>query len=565
MNLKSLFRTKPVTDILRDTKENPDMEGHGGLTMERTLTLTDLTAFGIAAIIGAGIFATIGEVCFKGGPGVIMLFIFVGIACGFSAMCYASFASAIPISGSAYTYSYATFGELFAWIIGWDLIIEYAIGNITVAIGWSNYFTELLKGFNIHIPPYLSTDFLSARTAFNASLSGDTKVLESEEYLAWINAPTLGGFHLVLDIPAFMIVLLITALIYVGIKESKTASNVMVAIKLVIILLVIGVGFFYVKPENWSPFLPNGIGGVMKGVAGVFFAYIGFDAISTTAEECKNPQRDLPRSMIYALIVCTILYILIALVITGIVPYYQLESVKDPMAYIFKAINMNWLSYVVGISAIVAMTSVLLVFQLGQPRIWMSMSRDGLLGPVFSKLHPRFKTPAFSTIITGLLVGIPAMFLNMTIVTDLTSIGTLFAFVLVCGGMIILDLRQPELERKFKIPFMNSKFFLLPLLIFYGVIMYLYGGEKLTLLLPKDITTFEHAIPSYIFIITFVIMAILSFKHKISLIPVLGLLSCLYLMSEIPAPSWWRFLGWLVIGLIIYFTYSYKNSKLNRV
>jgi amino acid transporter len=550
MNFSSLFRTKSIESILAD----PELHEGGG--MKRDLRVRDITSLGIAAIIGAGIFATIGDVAYKGGPGVVFLFIFVAIACGFSAMCYSSFASMIPISGSAYTYAYASFGELIAWIIGWDLIIEYTIGNIAVAIGWSGYFTEMLRGFGLDIPAWLSTDFLSARNAFFAP----DPDLSSEAYRAWVEAPKLMGIPLVADWPAFLIVFLITALVYVGIRESRNASNAMVLLKLGVIVFVIIAGFFYVRPENWTPFLPNGIPGILAGVSGVFFAYIGFDAISTTAEECVNPQRDLPRGMIYALLICTGLYVLIALVTTGVVNYSELEGVADPLAFIFARAGIHWVAYVVSLSAVVAMASVLLVFQLGQPRIWMSMSRDRLLPPIFSRLHPRYRTPTFSTLVTGVLVAIPALFLNITVVTDLTSIGTLFAFVLVCGGTLILDVKKPELERKFKIPFINSRWFLVALI---GGILFLLGfSGQWRSLIPTDLASFEALIPRYIFAGALIYLLLQSFRHRLSLIPVLGLLSCLYLMSEINAESWWRFLIWLGVGLLIYFGYSYRNSRL---
>ncbi|MDX1905790.1 MAG: amino acid permease [Bacteroidia bacterium] len=552
MKLTDFFRTKSITSILDD----PDLHEHG--QMKRDLGVRDITALGIAAIIGAGIFATIGDVSFKGGPGVVLLFVFVAIACGFSAMCYASFASMIPISGSAYTYAYASFGELIAWIIGWDLIIEYAIGNIAVAIGWSGYFTEMLKGFGIHIPAWLSTDYLTAYNAYHAAAPDVT----SEAYRAFAEAPRLGGIPFVGDWPAFMIVFFVTALVYIGIRESRRASNAMVVLKLAVILFVIVAGAFFITPENWNPFFPNGLGGVLAGVSGVFFAYIGFDAVSTTAEECKNPRRDLPLGMFYSLIICTVLYILIALVVTGVVHYSSLEGVADPLAFIFAKVGMNWISYVVSISAVVAMTSVLLVFQLGQPRIWMSMSRDRLLPPIFGKLHPRFRTPAFSTVVTGLLVAIPSLFLNITVVTDLTSIGTLFAFVLVCGGVLILDIKKPEAERKFVIPFVNSRWPLLVLTL--GIWGYLLGAGGLADVLPGGETTLGHLIPRYVFMGVLIYLNVQSFRYKLSLIPVLGLLSCLYLMSEIPAESWWRFLIWLLVGLVIYLGYGFRNSRLNQ-
>jgi len=549
MNLKSLFRTKSVDKILHDYDLHPNK-------LRKTLGVRDLTGFGIAAIIGAGIFSTIGEVCFKGGPGVILLFVIVAITCAFAAFCYSSFASILPISGSAYTYSYASFGELFAWIIGWDLIIEYAIGNIAVAISWSNYFTHLLSGLGLNIPAWLCTDYLSASKAFSSGNTG------TEEYLAFLNAPGFGNFKFVADIPAFVIVFLVSYLVFIGIRETKRLNNVMVAIKLAVIALIIITGFFYVNPENWSPFMPNGIGGVLKGVSGVFFAYIGFDAISTTAEECKNPQRDLPRGMIYSLIICTVLYILIALVVTGIIPYNQLEGVKDPLAHIFDTPSTQYLYFIISISAIVAITSVLLVFQMGQPRIWMSMSRDGLLPKVFSKIHPKHQTPAFSTWVACALVAIPAMFLNITVVTDLTSIGTLFAFVLVCGGVLVLDVKRPDLERRFKIPYANAAIFL-PILsaAAIGLVVYFFPNY-FSDLIGGD---FLENLPKYVFWVGLLVLIYYSIKFALSLIPVLGTLSCLYLMSEIDHLSWMRFGIWLLLGLTIYFGYSYKRSLLNKI
>jgi APA family basic amino acid/polyamine antiporter len=548
MNLNSLFRTKSVDKILHDYDLHPNK-------LRKTLGVRDLTGFGIAAIIGAGIFSTIGEVCFKGGPGVILLFVIVAITCAFAAFCYSSFASILPISGSAYTYSYASFGELFAWIIGWDLIIEYAIGNIAVAISWSNYFTHLLSGLGLNIPAWLCTDYLSASKAFSSGNTG------TEEYLAFLNAPGFGNFKFVADIPAFVIVFLVSYLVFIGIRETKRLNNVMVAIKLAVIALIIITGFFYVNPENWSPFMPNGIGGVLKGVSGVFFAYIGFDAISTTAEECKNPQRDLPRGMIYSLIICTVLYILIALVVTGIIPYNQLEGVKDPLAHIFDTPSTQYLYFIISISAIVAITSVLLVFQMGQPRIWMSMSRDGLLPKVFSKIHPKHQTPAFSTWVACALVAIPAMFLNITVVTDLTSIGTLFAFVLVCGGVLVLDVKRPDLERRFKIPYANAAIFL-PILsaAAIGLVVYFFPNY-FSDLIGGD---FLENLPKYVFWVGLLVLIYYSIKFALSLIPVLGTLSCLYLMSEIDHLSWMRFGIWLLVGLTIYFGYSYKRSLLNK-
>jgi len=460
--------------------QNADNSGDS-IKMKKNLNTRDLTALAIAAIIGAGIFSTIGTAASHGGPAVSLLFVFTALACAFSALCYAEFAARIPISGSAYTYSYASFGELIAWIIGWDLIMEYAVGNIAVAISWSDYFTGLISGIGLNIPEYFSTDFLTASRGYKEALiqlaSGtDLNNLSAslkEAYYAWIHAPQIFGVHIIADIPAFSIVAIITCLVFIGISETKMASNIMVLLKLILLMVVIGVGAFYVKTENWSPFAPNGFGGVLRGVSGVFFAYIGFDAISTTAEECKNPQRDLPKAMIYSLVICTVLYVLISLVLTGMVSYSEL-AVGDPLAYVFSRLDLNFLSGIIAIGAIIAMASVLLVFQVGQPRIWMSMSRDGLLPKRFSKLHPRFRTPAFATIITGILVAVPTLFLNLTEVTDLTSIGTLFAFILVCGGILVLnkgrDKGRPPEHKGFKIPYYNSKY-ILPLII--AVIIFL--------------------------------------------------------------------------------------------
>ena len=436
MNFRSLFRKKSIDKIIHDSTN----ESHFQLT--KNLRLVDLTALAIAAIIGAGIFSTIGNASANGGPAVSVLFIFTAVACAFSAMCYADFASRIPISGSAYTYTYASLGELFAWIIGWDLLMEYSIGNIAVAISWSDYFTSFIEGFGYHIPDYLTTDYLSASRGFeeaekllsNGAVISDLPYNLLNAHKAWISAPSIFGLRLIADIPAFAIVAMISTLIYRGIRESKIAGNIMVLLKLAVVLVVIAVGSFYVKPENWHPFAPNGLSGVLKGVSAVFFAYIGFDAISTTAEECKNPRKDLPKAMIISLIVCTILYVLITLILTGMVNYKEL-AVGDPLAFVFAKVDLPWISGLVAFSAIIAMASVLLVFQVGQPRIWMSMSRDGLLPKKFASIHPKYKTPGFSTIVTGLLVAIPCLFTNLTEMTDLTSIGTLFAFVLVCGGV----------------------------------------------------------------------------------------------------------------------------------
>src|SRR3569833_2343070 len=472
---KSIFRKKTIERILSDvTSGFGDGEHSGDPHLRKELRVRDLSLMGIAAVVGAGIFSTIGEAAFHGGPGVRILFVITAVTCGFSALCYAEFAARNPVAGRAYTYAYASFGELIAWIIGWDLLMEYAIGNIAVAISWSEYFVNLLEGFHIHLPRWTTVDFL---TAFNAHkdvitataghhLAGLSDRIKLDA-TAWDTAPGLGSFKFIANIPALAFSAVITYLVYIGIRETKKATNAMVILKIAIVIGVIIIGFFYVTPANWHPFMPNGFKGVMKGVSGVFFAYIGFDAISTTAEECNNPQRDLPRGMIYSLIICTVLYILISLVLTGMVSYKDLQ-VGDPLAFVFAKVGLHNISYVISISAVVATASVLLIFQLGQPRIWMSMSRDGLLPKVFSKLHPKYHTPSFSTVVTGFVVAVPALFLNLTIVTDLTSIGTLFAFVLVCGGVLLLPRTEGHRRGRFQLPYINAKW-IVPILFVVGV------------------------------------------------------------------------------------------------
>jgi APA family basic amino acid/polyamine antiporter len=642
MTFKSLFRKKSVTDILIQVEKNNGDSGH---SLGKHLGVRDLTFFGIAAIIGAGIFSTIGQASSNGGPAVIFLFLFTAIACGFAAFAYAEFASMVPVSGSAYTYSYVAFGEIVAWIIGWSLIMEYAIGNITVAISWSDYFTGLLEGMNIHLPSWIQMDYFSAYNGHNEVLNlleGGKSMNEIAPNLklahdAWVNSPAIGSFHLIADLPALFIIILITALVYKGMKESKNASNLMVVVKLAIILLVIAVGIFYVDTANWSPFAPNGISGILQGVSAVFFAYIGFDAISTTAEECKDPQRDLPRGMMWAIIICTVLYIVIALILTGMVSYEKL-GVGDPLAYVFETLDLKWMSGIIAVSAVVAMASVLLVFQMGQPRIWMSMSRDGLLPKRFSKVHPKFKTPSFATIVVGFVVAVPALFMNLTMVTDLCSIGTLFAFVLVCGGVLVLQ-NKPDVPRgKFRTPYLNGKFFMPPILILAGVLSFTYNktntlnflNNEKELIIAEDFTAscnkaeilkmknyfskndqvgfaknkdingdvvkyleaqyqkgegqyinqlktlgfnedriydsgfnlFKHKIPLYIFFLVAIWLTVMSVLKNLSLIPTLGLISCLYMMSQLSLSNWIGFGVWLLVGLVIYFGYSRRNSKL---
>jgi len=538
----NLFRRKSVSAIT-------DAESHGE-GLHRVLTVRDLTFFGIAAIIGAGSFSSIGSACFSGGPAVIFLFIICAIACGFTAMCYADFATRVPASGSAYTYAYVSFGELAAWIIGWALLMEYSIGNIYVAFSWSGYFVNLIESFGLHIPVWLTNNYSDSHQAF---LDGTTGKMSD----AWNTAPIIAGVRFIIDLPAVMINILVTWLVYVGTKESRNASNIMVIIKLAIILLVIVVGASYVDIDNWTPFMPNQFSGVMAGVSGVFFAYIGFDAVSTLAEESKNPQRDLPRGMIYSLIICTVVFIILALVLTGMVSYTAL-NVSDPLAEVFALKGIKWMLFIVSIAAVVAMTSVILVFQMGQPRIWMAMSRDGLLPKKFAEIHPKYKTPAFSTLITGLVVGIPIFFTTPKFVLDFTSIGTLFAFVLVCGGVLILPRNMDAKEKgKFKMPYINAKF-IVPAITIISFIIIFYNHASM--IVNEDAS---YNFPMIVFYIVWILIAIFSFIKNYSLIPVLGLLSCCYLLTGMGWTNWMMFGVWLVIGLVVYLLYGYKKSKLN--
>ena len=538
----NLLRRKSVSQIT-------DAESHG-TGLHRVLTVRDLTFFGIAAIIGAGSFSSIGSACFSGGPAVIFLFIICAIACGFTAMCYADFATRVPASGSAYTYAYVSFGELAAWIIGWALLMEYSIGNIYVAFSWSGYFVNLMESVGLHIPVWLTNNYSDAHQGFLDGTAG--KFTD-----AWNTAPIIAGVKFIIDLPAIMINILVTWLVYVGTKESRNASNVMVIIKLAIILLVIIVGASYVDIDNWTPFMPNQFSGVMAGVSGVFFAYIGFDAVSTLAEESKNPQRDLPRGMIYSLIICTVVFIILALVLTGMVSYTAL-NVSDPLAEVFALKGIKWMLFIVSIAAVVAMTSVILVFQMGQPRIWMAMSRDGLLPKKFAEIHPKYKTPAFSTLITGLVVGIPIFFVTPKFVLDFTSIGTLFAFVLVCGGVLILPRNMDAKEKgKFKMPYINSKF-IVPVITIISLIIIFYN--QVSLIVNED---GSYNIPMIVFYLVWITIAIFSFIKNYSLIPVLGLLSCCYLLTGMGWTNWMMFGVWLVIGLVVYLAYGYRKSKLN--
>ena len=458
--------------------------------LKKVLGPWQLIGLGIGAIIGAGIFASIGTAAagdalrLGAGPAISLSFVVTAIACGFAALCYSEFTAMVPISGSAYTYSYATMGELVAWIIGWDLIIEYAVGNVAVAISWSGYFVQLLSGIGIHFPTWITTDL---RTA-----------LASPDILA--AAPHLGSIPIVFNLPAALIVLLITAILVIGIRESARFNSIIVFVKLITLALFVGVGLFYIKPENWHPFMPNGWKGVQVGAAVVFFAYIGFDAVSTCAEECKNPTRDMPIGIIGSLVICTLIYVVVAVVLTGLLPYTEL-GVKEPLTLALVKIGQNNFAGVVSFGAVIALTAVLLVFQLGQPRIFFSMARDGLLPAWCAKVHPKYRTPYITTIITGVVVALFSAFASIDEMVDLTNIGTLFAFILVCVGIIILRYRDPERPRPFRTPFSP-------------------------------------------------------------LVPLLGVASCIYLMTGLPQITWIRFGVWLLVGIVFYLSYGLKHSKL---
>lgn len=471
-------------------------------SLKRALGPVSVTLLGIGAIIGAGIFATVGTAAAGdalrpgAGPSLMLSFFITAVVCAFTALCYAEFASMVPISGSAYTYSYATLGELIAWIIGWDLIIEYAVGNIAVAISWSNYFRALMSDVGIHIPAWLATDFRTAQKV--------PGLLES--------APHIFGIPIVFNLIAFGIVALITIILVWGIRESAGFNAGMVMIKILVLLFFIGAALYFVSPAemaaNWHPFQPRGWGGTLAGAAIVFFAYIGFDAVSTVAEETRNPTRDLPIGIIASLIICTVFYVIVAAVFTGLVPYTELvqrlaTEQAEPLTMALNHVTpagVRWPSAVVAFGAVVANTAVLIVFQLGQPRIFFSIARDGLLPAIFARVHPRFKTPHVTTILTGVFVGVIAAVASIDEMIDLTNIGTLFAFILVCIGIPIMRLKEPNRARPFRVPF-----------------------------------------GAWIF-------------------PLLGAASCLFLMYYLPPASWWRFIGWLVLGLGIYTSYGYSRS-----
>ncbi len=493
--MTSLFARKPISELV------PEGDNPAGL--RRLLGAGDLVMLAIGAVIGAGIFSSIGTaaageilptgvvVRYGAGPALIISFVLLGIVCGLAALCYAELAAMIPQAGSAYAYSYATMGELVAWIIGWDLILEYAVGNIAVAIAWSGYFNSLLSGFGIDLPAWLTHGYRTALLSSDPAVHG---LLET--------APRVAGIPMLLNVPAFIIVMLITWLLYIGVRESIRANNIMVVVKLLVLGLFVVVGGMNIDTANYQPFAPNGWRGIHQGAAIVFFAYIGFDAISTAAEETKNPQRNMPRGILGGLAICTLIYVIVGAVATGLVPYEQLKA-ADPLSRALEVAGMPTASWIVAFGAVVSLTAVLLVFQYGQPRIFMAMARDGLLPRWATRIHPKYRTPHLTTLITGLVVATGALFLDENEIYDLTNIGTLSAFAIVCIGVLVLRIREPDRPRPFRVP---------------GI--------------------------------WFVSLA--------------GAAACLYIMAGLPAKAWERFGIWLAIGLALYFAYGYRRSTLRR-
>jgi APA family basic amino acid/polyamine antiporter len=490
--VSQLFQRKPIADLMSEA------DGSG---LRRVIGPGDLIMLSIGAVIGAGIFSSIGTaaagetlpsgevVRYGAGPALVLSFVLLGFVCALAALCYAELAAMIPQAGSAYAYSYATLGELIAWIIGWDLILEYAVGNIAVAIAWSGYFTSLLTGFGIHLPDYLTHGY---RTAL---LSSDPAV-----HALLQTAPRIGGVPLLLNVPAFAIVMLITWLLYIGVKESVRANNVMVVVKLVVLAVFIGVGAMHIDTANFVPFAPNGWRGIHQGAAIVFFAYIGFDAISTAAEETRNPQRNMPIGILAGLGICTVIYVIVGIVATGLVPYQQLRA-ADPLAQALQLAGLDIASWFVALGAVVSLTAVLLVFQYGQPRIFFSMARDGLLPAWASRIHPKYRTPHVTTVVTGIIVAMGALVMDENEIYDLTNIGTLSAFAIVCIGVLVLRRTDPHRTRPFRVV----------------------------------------ALP---------------------LVSITGAAACFYVMLGLPGQAWERFAIWLAIGLAIYFIYGYRHSRL---
>jgi APA family basic amino acid/polyamine antiporter len=505
MALSNLFRRKSLDKLVGETAE-PQHQ------LRRALGPIQLTLLGVGAIVGAGIFSTAGTAAAGGGehlgagPALIISFLIVAVACGFAALCYSEFAAMVPVSGSAYTYAYATLGELAAWLIGWDLILEYAISNAAVAVSWSAYFQTLLEAFHLHLPAWLGTDFRSAmQAAAQVATAADPSKLDPgvlHDASALKQAPHLFGLAIVFNLPAFGIVVLVTWIVLIGIRETAGFNTGLVVVKLVIVFFFLALGAMYIRPENWAPFAPNGFKGISSAAAIIFFAYIGFDAVSTAAEETRNPQRDMPIGILASLAICTVLYVAVAAVLTGMAKWNTLGN-AEPLAYVFSSLGMNWTASIIALGAVVATTSALVPYQAGQPRIFFSMARDGLLPQWAAKVHPRFRTPHVTTIITGIVVAVCSSLANINELVELTNIGTLFAFVLVAAGIIILRYSDPERPRPFRTP-----------------------------LVPW--------------------------------VPIGAIACCAYLMWELPAVTWIRFFLWMVFGLIWYFLYGFRRSRLAK-
>ena len=488
----SLFRVKSVDHTVNDAE---------GGSLKRVLGAGDLIMLSIGAVIGAGIFSSIGtaaagEVLPSGevvrlgaGPALILSFVLLGGVCALAALCYAELASMIPQAGSAYAYSYATMGEFIAWIIGWDLILEYAIGNIAVAIAWSGYFNSMLSGFGVFLPDWLTHGYRTALLSSDPAIHG---LLQT--------APRIAGVPILLNIPAALIVLGITALLYIGVRESVRANNIMVVVKLLVLGLFVGLGAWHVNPDNFTPFAPNGWTGIHQGAAIIFFAYIGFDAISTAAEETRNPQRNMPIGILGGLAICTVIYVIVGIVATGLVPYQQLKA-ADPLAQALELAGLPIAGWFVALGAVVSLTAVLLVFQYGQPRIFFAMARDGMLPAWAAKIHPKYRTPHITTVVTGVAVAVGSLVMDENEIYDLTSIGTLAAFALVCLGVLVLRYKDPSRPRPFRVPL-------------------------------------------------------------VWLVTVAGAVACVYTMMGLPRTAWERFGIWLAIGAVIYFAYGYRHSRL---
>ncbi len=493
--IRSLLARKPISELLAE-------EGHPN-SLKRALGAGDLIMLAIGAVIGAGIFSSIGTaaageilpsgvvVRYGAGPALVISFLLLGLVCGLAALCYAELASMIPQAGSAYAYSYATLGELVAWIIGWDLILEYAVGNVAVAVAWGGYFVSLLSAFNITLPAWSTHGYRAAL------LSSDPAVHSLLE-----TAPRIAGIPLLVNIPAFFIVMAVTWLLMRGVRESARANNIMVVIKLLVLTLFVVVGAMHIDTSNYVPFAPNGWRGIHQGAAIVFFAYIGFDAISTAAEETKNPQRNMPIGILGGLAICTVIYVIVGAVATGMVPYQELKA-ADPLAKALTMAGLSTASWIVSLGAVVSLTAVLLVFQYGQPRIFFAMGRDGLLPRWAAKVHPKTRVPHITTLVTGIAVAVGSLLADENEIYDLTNIGTLSAFAIVCIGVLVLRHTEPDRPRPFRVPFVWP-------------------------------------------------------------VTILGAAACIYIMFGLPARAWERFGIWLLIGLASYIAYGYRNSTLRR-